>query len=88
MVAKINEDKARIESARKKTEEKKKGKANDEAVIAVQMVSRSSSSEYCPNVEVEMIKREESAESLLKGTSPNLLGGDDDSVSVCSEKTT
>ena len=55
MVAKINEDKARIKSARKKAEEKKKGKANDEAVIAVQMVSRSSSSEYCPNVEVEMV---------------------------------
>ena len=55
MVAKINEDKARIKSARKKAEEKKKGKANDEAIIAVQMVSRSSDSEYCPNIEVEMV---------------------------------
>ena len=56
MAKKVNEDKARIESARKKAEEQKKDGGNGEALIAINSIS--SDSGYCPNIEVELMKRE------------------------------
>ena len=55
MAAKKIEDKARMEEAWnfKKAKEDRKVDANGEAIIAVQLIS--SDSEYCPNIEVEMI---------------------------------
>ena len=50
MAAKVHEERARIESARRKEEEAKKGKDDGDAIIAIQAIS--SDSDFCPNIEV------------------------------------